>query len=273
MVGQQYSESIIKWRAQREASISAPYGWLSTAGLFWLQQGENPLGSNPTDPIHLPLNAGSAEQGSFFLEGDQVRLVSLPGCDVFMDGERIRAAQIHFEDDSSPEIRIGELKLFVIRRGSRYGVRIFNPQNPGRLAFSGLNWFPVSEEYVFQADFKPFHAMRKIQIVNVLGDLEEMDSPGLLELTLQDRPCNLLPVLSGDRRFWLIFRDRTNGSDTYPGGRFLMVDEPIEGKTVVDFNKAYNPPCAYTEFATCPLPPPENRIDFPINAGEKKYHP
>jgi uncharacterized protein (DUF1684 family) len=271
MIERGYSERIQQWRSQREISLSDPYGWLAAAGLFWLIPGENRMGSAPESLIRLPVDTFPPYSGSFIYENDSIWLVPTHGTDIEMSGRCFERTRIVFEDDSSPEIIIGGLKMYVIRRGSRYGVRIFDPENPHRLSFTGLNWFPISKDLIIQANFTPFNTARTVQLVNILGDPVEMVSPGLFDFEIEDKNYHLQPVLADDNRFWILFRDKTNGSLTYSAGRYLYVDQPQEGSATLDFNKSYNPPCAYTAYATCPLPLPGNQIDYPIIAGEMLY--
>jgi uncharacterized protein (DUF1684 family) len=174
-------------------------------------------------------------------------------------------------DPGGPDsLTAGGLTMFVIHRGQRYAVRLKDKNSEFRQAFTGLHWFPVREDYRIVARFVPYDAPHKIAIPNILGETEEEPSPGYAVFTLHGHSYRLDPVLEDDQLFF-IFRDQTSGKETYGSGRFLYATMPKEGKVVLDFNKAYNPPCAFTPFATCPLPPKENRLAVRIEAGELNY--
>src|SRR6516162_5455203 len=160
--------------------------------------------------------------------------------------------------------------MFVIQRANRFGIRLKDKNSATRKAFSGLKYFPVQEQYRVEARFLPYDPPKKIAVPNILGDTEEEPSPGYVEFTLSGQKCRLDPVSAGDELFF-IFRDLTSGKETYPSGRFLYTDMPKNGEVVLDFNKAVNPPCAFTPFATCPLPPKQNHLPIRIEAGELRY--
>ena len=171
----------------------------------------------------------------------------------------------------SPDVlRVGNLSLFVIQRGSRFGVRLKDKDSEARRKFAGTHWFPVAEEYRVTAKFVPYTPPKTIAVPNILGDVEQEDSPGYAEFTLKGRQLRLDPVSEGDVLFF-IFKDLTAGKETYPPGRFLYADLPKNGEVILDFNQAVNPPCAFTPYATCPLPPAQNYLPVRIEAGELRY--
>jgi uncharacterized protein (DUF1684 family) len=162
--------------------------------------------------------------------------------------------------------------MYVIERGGRFALRVKDPESARRRSFRGLDWFPVRESYRVTARFVPYEPPKAIPIANVLGTVEPMPSPGYVVFSLNGREFHLDPVLEDPaaKELFFIFRDETAGKQTYPAGRFLYADLPKDGRVVLDFNKAYSPPCAFTSFATCPLPPRQNRLDVRIEAGEKR---
>jgi len=251
-----YPSEIADWRRQREANLRRDGGWLTVTGLFWLREGANPFGTNRGNEIVLP--AGAAEAGVFELRDGKVRALTGAG-----------ARQIR--PDTDDFVAAGRLRLYVIQRGDRYGIRMKDPESALLRDFHGLEYFPAREQYRVTARFVA--EPQKVPIANIVGQTELDDSPGYVVFQLRGRDFRLRPVLEEPdaKELFFIFRDQTAGKETYPAGRFLYTDLPKNGTVILDFNKAYNPPCAFTPYATCPLPPKENRIPARIEAGEKKY--
>jgi len=251
-----FQSEIAAWRQARAASLTADGGWLTVAGLFWLHSGSNSFGKDPSSDIALPDGPGRA--GTFAFDGHKVT--------VTMNGSTHEV-----KPDSADVVRAGRLSLFVIRRGDRFGIRLKDPESEYRRNFHGLEYFPVTESYRIIARWVA--APKQIPILNVLGQTEPSDCPGYAEFQLAGKQLRLYPILEepGAKELFYIFRDETAGKETYGAGRFLYSDLPKDGKVVLDFNKAYNPPCSFTPYATCPLPPPENRMPVRVEAGEKKY--
>ena len=251
-----YQTEIAQWHSQREERLKSEGGWLSVAGLFWLHEGANPFGKDPGNEIVLP--DGAARAGVFELHNGKVT--------VKMDG-----VTRELWPDSADVAKVGRLSLFVIKRSDKYGIRLKDPDSQYRREFRGIESYPVQEEYRVTA--KWVAEPQKIPILNILGQTDSMDSPGYAVFRLRGQEYRLRPVLEapGDKELFYIFRDQTSARETYGAGRFLYSAMPADGHVVLDFNKAYNPPCAFTPYATCPLPPPENRLAVRIEAGEKKY--
>ena len=251
-----YQTEIAEWRRQREAGLKREGGWLSVAGLFWLHDGANRFGKDAENDVVLP--DGPAQAGVFELRDGKVT--------VTMGGE-----SRELWPDSLDVAKVGRLSLFVIKRGEKYAIRLKDPDSEYRRAFHGIEYYPASEAYRVTAQFVAEPA--RIPILNILGQTEAMESPGYVKFRLNGRELRLRPVFEepGAKELFYIFRDDTTGKETYPAGRFLYSALPKDGKVELDFNKAYNPPCAFTPYATCPLPPPENRLGVKVEAGEKKY--
>ncbi len=249
-----FQTEIDAWRKAREAGLKRDGGWLTVTGLFWLKEGANPFGKDGANAIALP--DGPTHAGAFTLRNGEVT-ASMEGTE-----RKLKA-------DSNDFLKVGRLSLFVIKRGERYGIRMKDPESAYLKAFHGLEYFPANEAYKVTARFVA--EPRKIPILNVLGQTEQDDCPGYAVFRLNGHDLRLYPVLEepGAQQLFFIFRDLTSGKETYGGGRFLYSDLPRDGKVVLDFNKAYNPPCAFTAFATCPLPPKENRMPVRVEAGER----
>jgi uncharacterized protein (DUF1684 family) len=251
-----YQSEIADWRRQREENLKRDGGWLTVAGLFWLHEGSNSFGRDPGNEIVLP--DGPARAGAFELHNGKVT--------VKMDG-----TERELWADSMDAAKVGRLSLFVIKRSDKYGIRLKDPESEYRRNFHGIEYYPPKEDYKVAA--KWVAEPEKIPILNILGQTEAMESPGYAVFHLQGKEYRLRPVLETDdaKELFYIFRDQTAAKETYGAGRFLYSAMPKDGQVVLDFNKAYNPPCAFTPYATCPLPPQENKLAVRIEAGEKKY--
>ncbi len=268
-----YQDEVMKWREKREAALKAEDGWLSVAGLFWLSEGYNRIGSSPTSKIRLP--RGAANVAVITMHTDRVlHLAVNPGAAVTLNGKLVTAAELQSDQNgATPDIiGIGNLKLFVIHRGTRNAVRLKDPDAVTRREFAGLQWFPVQPEWKIEAKFVAYPQPKKVIFDTMVGEKEEGMSPGYAEFQKGGQQIRLEPTIEGDTLFW-VFRDKTAGKTTYPAARFLYTAMPKDGKVTLDFNRAYNPPCAFTSFATCPLPTAQNRLTIEIPAGEKMYQP
>ncbi len=266
-----YKSQILAWRERRVRSLTSDEGWLTVAGLFWLKEGKNTVGAGPGNAIHLPNNSAADEVGVFYFHDGAITFEAAPGADVTVDGKPVASSILKPDTSGNPDvIQTRALTMFVIQRGKRFGIRLKDRNSDARKHFTGLKYFPIDEAYRVQAKFVSFPATRMISVPNILGETSDEPSPGYAEFTLGGHPCRLTPVLEGDQLFF-IFKDLTSGKETYPPGRFLYTDLPKNGAVTLDFNKAYNPPCAFTAYATCPLPPAENHLKVRIEAGELRY--
>jgi len=240
------------------------------AGLFWLHEGDNRAGSDPQSDIALPDSAPRFAATVSF-HGGKVQVRPAQGVALLVNGKLSTGRDLQSDLSGHPDtITIGKLSMSIIQRGPRTGVRLRDPDSIARRQFSGLHWFPVDEQYRIRARWHAYDPTHKISITNVLGMTEVDTTPGCAEFDLGGKTWRLEPTVEDDTLFFT-FRDPTAGKDTYPSGRFLTTDMPKNGEVVIDFNKAHNPPCAFTSFATCPLPPRQNTIGVVIPAGEKKY--
>jgi len=266
-----YRAQIEKWRQQREESLKAENGWLTVAGLFWLKDGKNTIGSGPENSFVLPPGSAPTKVGTFDFHGGKAVFEEAPGVAVTVNGKPAAMAAITDDSAGTPDVlAIGNLSMFVIHRGDRFGVRLKDKDSEARRNFAGTRWFPVAEEYRIRARFVPYTPPQKIAVPNILGAVDQEDCPGYVEFVLQGRRFRLDPVAEGDLLLF-IFKDLTAGKETYHSGRFLYARLPQNGEVVLDFNQAVNPPCAFTPYATCPLPPAQNQLPVRIEAGELRY--
>jgi uncharacterized protein (DUF1684 family) len=265
----EYEVRVEAWRADREARLKAEDGWLSLSGLFWLNEGENKIGSKPCSRVQLP-KGSPADAGVLFRKGHAVTFRAADVAGIKVNGEAApRALELRTDEAEKPDVLwVGRLRLHVIQRGSKLGVRMKDPESEARTHFTGLRWFPVKEDW--RVDAKFVATPRKMVFDAQAGDKQEYESPGYIEWQRGGRTLRLTPVREDDQLFF-VFRDTTAGKSTYPAARFIYTEMPKDGRVLVDFNKAYNPPCVFTPYATCPLPPPENRLAIAVEAGEKMY--
>ncbi len=267
-----YQAEIEAWRQTLDDALRRADGWLSVAGLDWLREGANTVGSATDCDIVLPSAEVPLEVGVIHFQHGVARFVRLCAETVLVDGTPSEDAMLlddHAEKGATI-VAIGAISFFVIKRGDQYGVRIRDRNHPARLSFAGRQWFAVDSDYRVEAQFYPHPTPRTLPIVNSAGITIQMNNPGIVEFMVNGQSARL-EAFDGDidKELWFIFKDQTNGTLTYGAGRFLYAPLSAEGIVDLDFNRAYSPPCAFTAFATCPLPPKENRLVMPIEAGEK----
>lgn len=265
-----YQSGIQKWREKKENDLKSDNGWLTLTNLAWLKEGKNTIGSAANNDIVLP-NSTAPQIGIIEFKQGKANLSINEGVDVLGDGQKISSIELKSDAEGKPTLmQIGDVSFTLIKREDRYGIRVRDKNSPNRAKFTNLHWFPVNESYRVTADFEAYETPKEIEIPNVLGGTFKMKSPGLLKFKLGGKEYSLEPVEEGDEYF-IIFSDLTSRTTTYQPGRFLYSAKAENGKVVLDFNQAYNPPCAFTEYATCPLPPAQNRLKAEIKAGEMRY--
>ncbi len=267
----EYLDDIKNWQKKRIENLKKETGWLNLAGLFWLKEGENKFGSNKSNDIVFPEKAPEFI-GKFLLKDSNVTIEIIEGIDVHNDGKKINTLQLKDDMQGKPTIlECGSLRWYIIKRGNKLGVRLRDLESELVKNFKGIESFPINEDWKIEAKFEPYNPPKKILVPNILGTIEEEFSPGALIFN-KDGKIFRIDVLNEGDSYFLIFADETSGKETYGAGRFLYVKKPGPNeKLFIDFNKAYNPPCAFTKYATCPLPPRQNYLKLRITAGEKKY--
>lgn len=265
-----YADEIAAWQKERVEGLRKPDGWLTLAGLDWLREGDNRVGSAPDSEVVLPPTT-PPRVGVLRLEDGGVTFHAVPGVKVTHEGEPVRTLALTSDADGEPTVlEVGAVSFFVIARGDRLGVRVRDRESLTLANFEGLEFYPADLAWRLEARFEPYDPPKTIPIATVLGMVEETPSEGALAFEVGGKTYRL-DVLPGDEEtYFVIFADTTNGRDTYGAGRYLYPLKPgPDGTTVLDFNHAINPPCAFTQFATCPLPPPQNDLPFAVEAGEK----
>ena len=266
-----YEKEIESWKQKRIAGLKAENGWLNLVGLYWLQQGKNSFGSGDDVAIKFPKSTIVSHAGYFDLKVTTVTLFANDSADIQVNGKPSRQA-ILFSVDSfkTPVASTGSLKWTIIKRDDKIGIRLRDLNSELVKNFTGLNYFTIDSSYKIKAHLQQSQ-QSVLSITNILGQTNQEKTPGKLIFTLHGVEYSLDALQEGNQLF-IIFGDATSGKETYPSGRFLYAALPdAEGNTVLDFNKAYNPPCAFTPYATCPIPPKQNILSVSITAGEKNY--
>jgi uncharacterized protein (DUF1684 family) len=264
-----YRQSFEKWKTALIEDLKQ--NWLPLAGLFWLKPGENAFGSDSSNAIVFP--KGPAKAGVFELQGEQASVKFLPNVQATIAGKLVSAAKLKPDVSGEPTVvELGSLRIHVIQRGKRVGIRLKDLENPAVRDFKGLVFYPVDMKFRITATWLPSDGKKTIEVPNVLGDSSAIVIAGTAVFRIDGREVRLTD-LGGDpaKGLFFVFADATSRTETYPGGRFLDTEPVRNGTVILDFNRAYNPPCAVTPYATCPLAPRENRLTVAIPAGEK-YH-
>lgn len=271
-----FAQAHAAWRATRRAELLAPDGWTSLVGLHWITRGPHFVGSSGGSGIRIAM--GPAEMGLLELrKDDTLHFVPARGAVLTLDGAPLRSATVLRSDaDPAGASRVGfddgQGSATVIKRGDRHALRVRHANAATRTGFKGLSYWPATRDWRVQARFVPHAAGRTLQIVNIVGTVDAVPNPGALEFEHGGKPYRLEALDQGDGQLFVVFADRTNGRGSYGAGRYLDAARPdARGRVELDFNRSYNPPCAFTAFATCPLPPAANRLDLVVTAGEKAY--
>jgi uncharacterized protein (DUF1684 family) len=278
-----WKSDLLAWRTQQAKDLQDPNGWLTLIGLEWLKPGDNSFGSAKGSALVVAAPT-AAHLGVVRLTGDTLQL--LPPPDGYPKGLLVAGAVPANPQDLAADtsghpskITIGSITITAIHRGDRYGLRIKDSKAQSRLQFHGLKWYPPDEAYRVHAKWVPYNPPHHVAIPTILGTEVMSDVPGAAEFNLDGKTYHLEPIIESpeDKYLFFILRDATSKTETYGAGRFLYTDLPDHGLTQpgevwLDFNRAENPPCAYTPYATCPLPPPQNRLPIPIPAGQQRYH-
>ncbi len=264
---------IAGWRAERLAALTKPDGWLTLIGLHFLKEGANRVGSAKDNDIVLA--AGPAQVGVATLAADgSVSFAVANGVDARVDGQAKSTAVLQLaEGKTKPTlVSVGTVSFFVIERGGKKALRVKDSASPRRTHFMGLDYFPIDLTWQIEARWLAFDPPRQVPITSVLGHVSSEPVPGKAVFERNGKTYELLAIDEGaDEPLFFVISDATSGKETYPAARFIYAERPKDGRIILDFNRAENPPCAFTPFATCPLPPKENRLPFAVTAGEKNY--
>ena len=268
----EYLEEIEQWDEYRLERLKADDGWLNLVGRTWLKPGDNKFGSAKDNDVLIESDKVPEYMGVFIFEDSTVTMKVNDDVEIFLDGNPVK--EVKMIGDESEEMTVfqhGSIKWNLIVRDTLYGIRFRDLESEFVNTFEGIERFPVNEDWRVEATYEEYDPPKKIYVPNVLGQVDEVLSPGAVVFEKEGKTYRIDAIDTG-KRLWFIFADETTGEETYGGGRFLYSDKAdSNGIVVVDFNKAYNPPCVLTKFATCPMPPKENYLELKISAGEKTY--
>ncbi|WP_237853463.1 DUF1684 domain-containing protein [Rhodohalobacter sulfatireducens] len=271
-IPENYIQQVKAWKQDRIESLKSPTGWLRLDGMFWLNEGVNSFGSGEDLDIQFPDETIPEKAGTIVFENGRVTMNVADGVKITHEGEPVTDIVLFDgENEETPHVVHENLEWFIIKRGELVGIRLFNKNNEQADQFSGFESYPIEEKWNRRALFIPNPEGTTMSIINVLGQEMEVASPGVLEFKI-DGEIYTLDAIDSDDDMFIIVGDQTNKTETYQAGRYMYVDNPEEGSqyTNIDFNKTYNPPCAFNVFTTCQLPPLQNRLEVAITAGEKR---
>jgi uncharacterized protein len=269
--GADYRKQIETWRQQRVERLTAPTGWLSLVGLDWLKEGVNSLGSakdNSTVLANAP-----AHLGRITLKNGKAK-IALTSADATVNGAKKTEAELLDDSHEKPTtIAFGSVSFYLVQRGDRFGLRIKDSDAETRRHFHGIDYFDIEPSWRIEAKWEAYDPPHEVEEPNILGQMDKVIVPGAAVFEHGGKTYRVEPVIEtpGDKGLFLVFADKTSGKETYGAARFVYTEPPQDGRVIIDFNRAYNPPCAYTPYATCPLPTKQNRLDLRVTAGEKKY--
>jgi uncharacterized protein len=264
-----YQQDFDKWKADLVEDLKE--NWLPLAGLFWLKPGANTFGTDSKSSLVLPEHSAPASAGTFALEGSEITVNFSPGVAATVDGKAADKAKLQPDTSGKPSvIELGKLRMHVIQRGQRIGIRVKDLDSPAVKNYRGPIFYPLQPDFKITASWEPSDGKKMVDVPNVLGDVTPTPVAGVARFKINGQEVQL-SALGGDPKdgLFFIFKDQTSKTETYPPGRFLQTDAVVNNTLVIDFNRAYNPPCAVTPYATCPLPPKENQLAVAIAAGEK----
>lgn len=267
-----WRQEVEAFRKDRVESLKKEDGWFTLVGLSWLEEGENRFGSDPEGPVVLPEGKSPRVAGVLVRKGDKVSVRVNPGAKVTSGGKPVIRMDLVSDAEGDPTVlEMGSVSFYVIQRGDKVGVRIKDKESAALKAFHGLDTYPIQPAWRVEARFEPYDPPKTVGIPNILGQVTDTPAPGAVVFERDGKTYRLDALGDPKEGLSLIFADQTNGKETYGAGRFLETGPVKDGKVIVDFNLAYNPPCAFTAFATCPLPPAQNRLALRVEAGEKRY--
>ncbi len=266
-----YHEELRDWQTQMDEQLRSPDGWLTLVGLYWMNPGENLIGCDPSCQVVLPAGTTPAVVGTLSVSEDRKVVFNPdPKAGAKIAGKPAKEQELEPDTNRNQTIvEVGEVNFHIILRGERTGVRVKQANSPNRIQFSGRVWWPVDENFRVTAEVIYYDPQKMVGIPDILGDISETAMDCMLKFELDGKTFTLDAFGLPSGQYYILFHDQSCGNGSYPAGRFLVTEYPDEDSVVIDFNKSHNPPCAFTSFATCPLPPEQNFLAHPIQAGER----
>lgn len=274
---EEYKKDIDQWHATRLQRLTSENGWLTLVGLFWLKEGENKFGTDSSNTIIFPRGTTPLIAGSLWVGKGTIHMTAKPDAQIKIKDSLVTAAVIQDDGEGATDptiLKIGTISFYAIKRSGQLGVRVKDSESLVRMNFKGLDYFPTDVRYRFDARFEPYNPPKMIKIASMINTVEDDSCPGAIVFTLDEKEYRLDAVkeVGSDNELFIMFSDETSGKETYGMGRQLYTSLPDkDNKVVLDFNKAYNWPCVFTTFATCPIPPRQNHLPIRVEAGEKMY--
>ncbi|MBT3338245.1 MAG: DUF1684 domain-containing protein [Anaerolineae bacterium] len=266
-----YRKEITDWQKTLDTNLRKENNWLALAGLFWLEEGINTFGAGATNDVVFPGDSIPEEIGRFIVEDGKVKMEVTADTLVDVDGVPAKEAFLQPDLSGAPtQLKWGALSFILIQREDGFGIRLWDNSRPEREIFPGRQWFPIQEEFCIEGIYERYESEKLVSFQRKNGADFEAQVEGMVSFPLGGEKYSLLAFEDSDGDLFIMFQDATNGTETYGSGRYLSVGAPEDGKAIIDFNRAVNPPCAFTDFATCPLPPIQNTLSLPITAGERK---
>jgi uncharacterized protein (DUF1684 family) len=265
-----YQQELLEWRHSLDENLRKKNSWLALAGLFWLEEGENSFGTDPDNRIVFPAQSGPEQMGTLLVENGQVTLKIAEGVDIRVDGKSASKAILAPDITGLPsEVSLGSLVFTLIQREESLAIRLWDNSRKLRNSFPGREWFPIQDLYRIAGTYQKYAGDQPLILQRKNAAAYETNPAGVVNFVFDGRDCSLVAYEESEGELFTLFHDLSNGKETYSSGRYLVVDPPQEGTVTLDFNRAFNPPCAFTPYATCPLPPSENRLQISLLAGEK----
>jgi uncharacterized protein (DUF1684 family) len=265
-----YIEEINQWRRERDASIRRENNWLALAGLCWLEPGENLVGSGDDVEVYLPARLNIPVIGKITLTDQTATFDVNDDVDLLIDGEPLKKTALIPDISGSPTVMtIDRVKMVLVQRGERFGIRVWDNARPERETHPPREWFSIEESFRVAAKYTPYEPPKKVTILNAVGIPSEEEMDGFVIFSFGGQECQLDVFQLEDGSLYALFKDASSGSETYPTGRYLVSEIVAGNDVLIDFNKTYNPPCAFTPYATCPVPPNNNHLSVAVQAGEK----
>ncbi len=268
----QYISEVKEWHKKRIENLKKENGWLNLAGLYWLKQGDNKFGTNKSNDVIFPEGKAPEFIGSLILNESVVTVKVNSGIEVKSNAVNVSTLELKNDTQGETILELGSLRWFIIKRGNKYGVRLRDLESPLLKSFKGIETFPINLDWKFEAKLVEYNPPKKVEVPNVLGMIDTSLVSAALTFEKDGVVYKLDPIDAG-KQYFIIFADETSGNESYGAGKFIYIDKADStGKIYIDFNKAFNPPCAFTKYATCPLPPKQNHLKLKITAGEKMFH-